>query len=246
MSEQVLRHFEDKAREHQRDILHELRRLRQGWSSYSQLLPDCRPCPVMVLPGYNMDNRSISYLSQSLREKGAIVHDNGLEDSKLTFEESSIDRVEKRLHEIFEEENQPVVVVGWSVGGLVAQELARLNPDEITQIVALGAPLNEREEMAKDDSPLSCMRADFAKATDQERMKKIEEMKDYFPNHISRVSIYSLDDELVTESMARLPDGPNNSNVQVSGVNHWTLGVHLRTIGETVKSLANLPVPAAS
>ncbi len=46
-----------------------------------------------------------------------------------------------RLQAIAAETGQPVGLVGWSLGGIVARELARLRPDLVSRVVTLGSPV---------------------------------------------------------------------------------------------------------
>jgi len=52
----------------------------------------------------------------------------------------TIERLKARLREIGGE--RPVLVVGWSLGGVFARELARVAPDEVRAVVTLGSPFS--------------------------------------------------------------------------------------------------------
>jgi pimeloyl-ACP methyl ester carboxylesterase len=43
---------------------------------------------------------------------------------------------------------QPVSLVGWSMGGIYARELARQAPDAVREVVTLGSPFRDRERAA--------------------------------------------------------------------------------------------------
>jgi pimeloyl-ACP methyl ester carboxylesterase len=52
----------------------------------------------------------------------------------------TVERLRKRLDEISPDE--PVLVVGWSLGGLFAREVARAHPDRVRAAVSLGSPFS--------------------------------------------------------------------------------------------------------
>ncbi len=47
-----------------------------------------------------------------------------------------------RLHDIFERCGRKVSLVGWSLGGIYARELARRRPEYVRQVITLGSPFN--------------------------------------------------------------------------------------------------------
>jgi pimeloyl-ACP methyl ester carboxylesterase len=50
------------------------------------------------------------------------------------------DLILQRIDEIYDD--RPIVLVGWSLGGLFARELARAVPDKIRAVVTLGSPIS--------------------------------------------------------------------------------------------------------
>jgi pimeloyl-ACP methyl ester carboxylesterase len=46
-----------------------------------------------------------------------------------------------RLEALVVETGTPVAIVGWSLGGVLARELARLRPDLVRRVVTLGSPV---------------------------------------------------------------------------------------------------------
>ena len=51
------------------------------------------------------------------------------------------ERIIARLEEIHRETGQQVSLVGWSLGGLIARELAKLHPEPVRQVLTLGSPI---------------------------------------------------------------------------------------------------------
>ncbi len=95
--------------------------------------------PVLVLPGLTTSDRSTVALRRFLRSKGfrAYGWDLGLNFGPLPgIEDGLIARVEE-LHEKYE---RKVSLVGWSLGGIYARQLAKMMPDHIRQVISMGSP----------------------------------------------------------------------------------------------------------
>ncbi len=54
--------------------------------------------------------------------------------------EDTLERLERRLDEV--SDGRKVLLVGWSLGGLFARELARAAPDRVRAVVTLGSPFS--------------------------------------------------------------------------------------------------------
>jgi pimeloyl-ACP methyl ester carboxylesterase len=99
-----------------------------------------QPRTVILLPGFGAGPRSMRVMESFLRRRGHRARDWGLGlntgDAKL---------LRARLKDIVEESitahGEPVVLVGWSLGGYIAREYAREHQGEIRKIVTLGSPV---------------------------------------------------------------------------------------------------------
>jgi pimeloyl-ACP methyl ester carboxylesterase len=95
--------------------------------------------PVRVYPGFLATDFSTRPLRRLLR---ALGHDavgwgqgRNLGPGDGTFETAL-----QRLHELHRDAGRKVSLVGWSLGGLYARELAKLAPDAVRCVVTLGSP----------------------------------------------------------------------------------------------------------
>ena len=52
-----------------------------------------------------------------------------------------VDRLIDRVDELSRVSNQPIALVGWSLGGFMAREVARELPAQISQVITLGSPV---------------------------------------------------------------------------------------------------------
>jgi len=95
--------------------------------------------PVLVLPGFLSDDEATVTLRHYLADQHHAVYswDLGI---NLGPTEAILDGVEQRLDDIFAAHGEPVSLVGVSLGGLYARDLARRRRDLVRQVVTLGSP----------------------------------------------------------------------------------------------------------
>lgn len=104
-----------------------------------RLAPKGAGRPVLVLPGFLTDDDATAILRHYLSEQRHMVYrwDLGI---NLGPTEEILDGVENRLDEIFTAHGEPVSLVGVSLGGLYARDLARRRPDLVRQVITLASP----------------------------------------------------------------------------------------------------------
>lgn len=97
--------------------------------------------PVMLLPGYRADEASLRPLRRYLDYLGYATWDWGLGRNRGDVE-NDIVRVALRCTQIREAENgAAVTLIGWSLGGVVAREVARLHEKEVREVITMGTPI---------------------------------------------------------------------------------------------------------
>lgn len=82
----------------------------------------------------------MSPIGNYLRRLGHDTRDWGLGVNSSNDVEGTRDRLLERLPRLVEESGRPINVVGWSLGGVLARELARNAPDSIHHVVTYGTP----------------------------------------------------------------------------------------------------------
>lgn len=100
--------------------------------------PEAGP-PALVIPGWVASDRTTSALRQSLAEAGWRVHGWKFGFNRGATAET-IKHLQRRLADIGN--GRKVLVVGWSLGGVYARELARAFPEEVLAVVTLGSPFS--------------------------------------------------------------------------------------------------------
>src|ERR1700758_2475935 len=95
--------------------------------------------PVLVLPGLVASDRSTRPLRTFLNNRGYAAHgwrqgrNFGLRDG---VREAMVDLVQE-LNDIH---GRKVSLVGWSLGGLYARQLAKMMPERVRGVITLGSP----------------------------------------------------------------------------------------------------------
>lgn len=95
--------------------------------------------PALVIPGWVASDRTTRALRPSLADAGWRVH-----GWKLGFNRGAtpdtVDHLKRRLAEV--SGGRRVLLVGWSLGGVFARELARAAPEGALAVVTLGSPFS--------------------------------------------------------------------------------------------------------
>lgn len=102
--------------------------------------------PVMVIPGFLASDRSTGLLRTFLKMKGYKPEGWGLGRNLGTHIKGGkhivSDEVLNRVIEMHVRNDSKVSLVGWSLGGIFAREIARAIPDCVRQVISLGSPFN--------------------------------------------------------------------------------------------------------
>ena len=112
--------------------------------------------PVLVLPGFMASDRSTAILRRFLAGLGYRVHGWNLERNLGPTPEIREGLV-ARLREVAAE-GRRVSLVGWSLGGVYARELARRFPSSVRLVITLGSPFRDpRERVAELPVPATAV-----------------------------------------------------------------------------------------
>jgi hypothetical protein len=97
--------------------------------------------PVLVFPGLVTSDRSTLPLRTFLKNLGYSVHgwELGRNYGLLPGVER---RMSERVKKLADQHGQAVSLIGWSLGGIYARQLAKLLPEEVRSVITLGSPFN--------------------------------------------------------------------------------------------------------
>ena len=97
--------------------------------------------PVIVYPGYLTSDWSSIRLRRSLKAAGYAAQGWGLGKNKGARPDL-LDRLSKELVAATAGTDRPAVLIGWSLGGIYAREIAKLHPERIGLVITLGSPFS--------------------------------------------------------------------------------------------------------
>lgn len=104
-----------------------------------RFLPKGDGHPVLVLPGFLAGSRTTQPLRTYLAELGYRSHRWKL-GYNTGYSARLHDGMRDRLMELAERYGRKVSLVGWSLGGVFARELAREHPEIVRQVISMGSP----------------------------------------------------------------------------------------------------------
>ena len=117
-------------------VVRELPRLARGWSS-----PVCAvsaPRTVVVVPGFMTTDASTYVIRRALQRAGHRVHGWGLGRNRGDVP-ALIEHLRARVEAL--RSDHPIHLIGWSLGGYLAREVARDRPARVAQVITLGSPV---------------------------------------------------------------------------------------------------------
>ena len=110
-----------------------------------------RQQPILVMPGYTASDRSTIPLRADLARRGHPVSGWGLGPNEGPTVAIMTGLV-RRFKQLSRRHDQPITLVGWSLGGIYAWFLANEFPDQVRAVITLGSPLQSAGLDAPADS----------------------------------------------------------------------------------------------
>ncbi len=165
--------------------------------------------PVLVLPGFYSPDGATRRCRSHLRRLGYRPYGWGL-GRNYGLTDEIIDGVLARFDEVEAGHAEPVSVVGWSFGGLLARWVAHQRPDRVRQVVCLGSPYRPEGEHTRT-TPLF-ERTARTHGLSTRALDVVETLRRPLPVPVT--AIYSRTDGIVNWRGCALDDG-DGQNVSV-------------------------------
>ena len=121
-----------------REVAWHMPRLLSGLGPLGPRGPEDGP-PVLVLPGFLATDRTTMELRRALARAGWRAHPWML-GMNGGAKKNTLDLLGQRLDALADE--RKILLVGWSLGGMFARELAHRRPDRVRAVVTLGSPFS--------------------------------------------------------------------------------------------------------
>lgn len=176
--------------------------------------------PVLVLPGLVQSDLSTAPLRAFLTARGYAVQASGL--SRNTGRSGLVDEsLREKLRALHARTGRQVSLIGWSMGGLFARDLARQQPEAVRQVITLGSPFTGPPKASNAWKLYEALSGE--KAGDPALAKRFGD-----PVPVPSTSIYSRRDGIVAWQCcihAADPAGAPVENVAVTST-HMGMGHH--------------------
>lgn len=96
---------------------------------------------VLVIPGFLASDTSTGPLRRAISAAGYGAHGWKL-GRNWGLRPGLVERLEARVEALSRRNATPITLVGWSLGGLYAREVAKRMPDAVKRVVTLGSPFS--------------------------------------------------------------------------------------------------------
>jgi triacylglycerol lipase len=100
--------------------------------------------PIFLIPGFLAGDSSLYPLGSRLSTQGHRVYYSGIWIN-ADCPSKTLDRLQKRLQEIARSSGRKVILIGHSLGGIYARELARREPKLVERAFLLGSPVGHTD-----------------------------------------------------------------------------------------------------
>ena len=189
-----------------------------------------RPCTAILLPGFGAGPRSMRVMESFLRRRGHRVRDWGLGVNNGDARKFRA-QLESIVGETIAAHGEPVVLVGWSLGGYIAREYAREHPEGVRRIVTLGSPVIGGPRYTATSEWYRSQGHDLAE------MERAVKSRYATPLRVPVTAIYSKRDGIVAWRACIDRWSPDVRHIEVSET-HVGLGFSPRVLGLVADELA--------
>lgn len=173
--------------------------------------------PVLVLPGLMASDASTLPLRRFLSGRGYDVTGWG-QGRNFGPRDGVLGQMSKTLSDIHARTGRTVSVIGWSLGGVYARELARATPHLVRQVISLGSPLYGSPEHSSNAWGVYKMVSGRRGVDAHERGDG--------PPPVPTTSIFTRGDGIVGWGCCVEKKGPQTDNIEIVGATHVGLGVN--------------------
>lgn len=179
--------------------------------------------PVIVCPGFLTSDRATGFLRRFIRSKGYRVYGWNLGRNLGPGAEGDVvDQLSDWVVNVYRQSRRRVSLVGWSLGGVMARELAKRMPDTIRQVVTLGSPISGQPET----STISWVYERIAGPLEtSDEMKTLMDNIRRPPEHVPSTAIFTKSDGIVPWRGCIEPEAAHTDNIEVRA-SHCGLGVN--------------------
>lgn len=190
-----------------------------AFPTLSALAPRGDGQPVLVLPGLGASDTSTAALRRFLSRKGYPTYGWGMGTNlgpRPGVEQGLIDLV----HGLADEHDRTISIVGWSLGGIYARQLAKMLPKRVRQVISLGSPFGGTPRATNAWRVYQMASGESVDASDRHMGGRIADAP-----KVPTTAIYSKTDGICAWQNCLEQDAPHTENIEVKA-SHCGLGHH--------------------
>ena len=176
--------------------------------------------PVLVIPGFMTSDRSTRTLRRFIDSLGNKTYPWSLGVNLGDFD-ADMEHLEKKVDAISKNHDQQVILIGWSLGGIYARELAKSKVQQVEQVITMGSPFRDLEDPKNNVMWLFNLvsRISRREEPDEDLLKQLVE-----PAPVKTHAIYSKQDGIVPwEACKELVEDADHINIEAVSYTHLTL-----------------------
>jgi pimeloyl-ACP methyl ester carboxylesterase len=187
--------------------------------------------PVLALPGFLASDLSMAPMRRYLKELGYDAHAWNM-GRNLGGVASKRGALRDLLTRIYQQTGRKVSLIGWSLGGVYARDLAVQAPDMVRSVITLGSPFAKDVTATNATRLYEALSGEAADDNPQIREAIAGDMP------VPATSIYSRTDGIVNWRTSLLRPSATAENIEVHLASHIGLGVNPAALWAVADRLA--------
>ena len=189
--------------------------------------------PVLVLPGFLAGQQSTVQMRSLITRLGYDAHDWAL-GRNYGYREGMDELMQQAVSELRDRHGRSVTLIGWSLGGIYAREIARAVPEHVRQVITMGTPFRGNHRATRAFRLYQLLNRN---PMHEDVFSESARISRAAPLPVPTTSIYSRSDGIVAwECCTSLP-APHTENIEVRST-HLGYGFNLETMFVVADRLA--------
>jgi hypothetical protein len=188
-----------------------------GLAPLSEPLPRGDGHPVLIFPGLGVSGYATEGLRERLRELNYEVHDweQGVNQWPDADFDRFLDLLSEQLKQIYDRNSRTVSLIGWSLGGVYARELAKKHPELVRQAITLATPFADQPNSTHAGWLFTLLNGGVS-PMDEALLRRLS-----IGPLVPCTSVYSPSDGIVGWAGCVGTESEYHRNIEVDNVSHW-------------------------
>ena len=184
---------------------------------------------VVVIPGFGTGDGSTAVLRATLRSLGYDVWGWGLGRN-----DGDVDALLPRVAELveFAARDRPVHLIGWSLGGYIAREVARDDPASVKQVITMASPIIGGPKYTAAANHYR------QRGVDLDAVEARIEARNAIPLRVPVLALYSGRDNVVCPAACIDHHSPHVEHIRLDQCQHASFGFSPDVLGILAERLA--------